>query len=43
MRENPENIDSKDAVNMVAVQSCPAAKKAMYDMPSTDGSSAPRP
>ena len=29
--------------NMVAVQSWPAAKNAMYDMPSTDGSNAPRP
>jgi hypothetical protein len=43
MRENPENMDSKDAVYMVAVQSCPAAKKLMYDMPSTAGMSAPRP
>ena len=31
-----ENIDSNDAVNMVAVQSWPAAKKATYDMPSTE-------
>src|SRR5919201_4428996 len=43
MREKPENIDSKDAVNIVAEQSVPAAKKAMYDMPATEGSSAPRP
>jgi len=28
---------------MVAEHSVPAAKKAMYDMPATDGSSAPRP
>ena len=43
MREKPEYIDSNDAVNMVAVHSWPAAKNAMYVMPSTDGSSAPRP
>jgi hypothetical protein len=43
MREKPENIDSNEAVNIVAVQSWPAAKNAMYDMPSTEGSSAPRP
>ena len=43
MREKPENIDSNEAVNMVAVHNCPAAKKAMYDMPSSEGSSAPRP
>ena len=29
MRENPENMDSKEAVNIVAEQSVPAAKKAM--------------
>ena len=43
MREKPENIDSKDAVNMVAEHSVPAAKNAMYDMPSTEGNSAPSP
>src|SRR5437762_10058602 len=43
MREKPENIDSKEAVNIVAEQSVPAAKKAMYDIPSTEGNSAPSP
>src|SRR3954462_5829020 len=43
MREKPENIDSNEAVNMVAEHSVPAAKKAIYDIPATDGSSAPSP
>src|SRR5688572_11424863 len=43
MREKPENMDSKEAVYIVAVQSCPAAKKVMYDMPSTGGIRAPSP
>src|SRR3954463_2353317 len=43
MREKPENIDSNEAVIIVAVHSCPAAKKEMYDMPSTAGMKAPRP
>jgi hypothetical protein len=29
MRAKPENIDSNEAVNIVAVQSCPAAKNAI--------------
>src|ERR1043166_8465346 len=43
MREKPENIDSKDAVYIVAVQSWPAAKNEMYDIPSTAGMRAPSP